>query len=408
MKITVPEVSRQCFQHHLSASYFTGARFGIIRLIQVIAAVHLGAGAMELAWIAGANGIGLIASLFIGSLLTQHKALPYLVVPSFISNVALLLIVLVSDLQLFVLLVCLHGFFDTCTLPAMGTIQRQVYPQKQRGGLVGYIRTRFMLCGLISGALVAELLELGALSHRLLLPVAGVLGFVACFHYLGMRPQSLIEHEVKRVRPQHTLSPFRNVGFICFTVVLSVFECAHLMIQPLLPGLLMDLGVNARGMVWFFAIIPGFAGILTFAWWGRQIDRYGVISIRACGSLIYACEPLILILAPILFQLSGIDMYYWVMLAALCRGMGLGAIVLTWSLSPLHFSSKKSVGQYIGVHNCFTGLRTFVAPLLGALCFSAYGLESVFITAAGLMGISSLGFYLLTMQLQKKSKVLKA
>ncbi|NRA40337.1 MAG: MFS transporter [Planctomycetes bacterium] len=391
---SIPSEARQCYEHHLGASYFTGARFGITRLIQVIAAVSLGATAFDLAIITAANGLGLIVSLLLGSVMKYQRKLPYLVVPAFLSNFALLCVALVSDLPLFVLLVSVHGFLDTCTLPAMGSIQRSTYPAAQRGGMVGFIRSRFMLCGLISGLLMAEILETSLLSYRIILPLAGIMGFVACFHFMCMKPQEQIVRAAKSMKKSSLLDPLKNKSFLSFTLVLSLFECAHLMIQPLVPQLLMDNGVDGRGMVWFFAIIPGICGIFTFARWGKLIDKIGVVQVRAIGAVAYTLEALLLLGAGSIASALNVSPFMIIMLAALIRGLALGAIVLTWSLSPMHFASKENCSQYIGVHNFATGLRTLFAPILGVCCIQFIQPQSLFAFSALLMLMAGVLFWL--------------
>ena len=401
--LDVPREARQCFEHHLGASYFTGARFGITRLIQVIAVVSLGASALDLAYITAANGCGLMVSLVLGKVMKSQRKLPYLVIPAVLSNAVLLCVALVSSLPLFVVLVSVHGFLDTCTLPAMGSIQRNTYPVRLRGGMVGYIRSRFMLCGLISGLLMAEILEMQLLSYRILLPLAGVLGFVACFHFMCMNPREQIEQLAAKKVGSSLLDPLRNRDFMSFTIILTVFECAHVMIQPLIPGILIGLGVDGRGMVWFFAIIPAVCGVFAFPFWGRVIDRIGVVHVRALGSVAYAIEALLLVGAIPIASMCALQPYTVVMCAACIRGVSLAAILLSWSLGPLHFSDRENCSHYIGVHNFGTGIRLLCAPLLGVWLLHFFSSQNVLMLSGTVMLMSSGMFFLLAVQLTQQT-----
>ncbi len=145
-------------------------------------------------------------------------------------------------------------------------------------------------------------------------------------------------------------------------------------------------------------IIPGIAGVCTFKFWGRIIDRIGVVRTRGIGALCYACEPFILAVIPQLVYITGLEPAYFIWLAAILRGLGLGAVVLTWSVAPMNFSGKHNCPAYVGLNNLVTGLRACCAPLIGLGLFYCLPVPIILLLAAALMSTAAIGLWLSDLQ----------
>ena len=390
----------RAYKHHMAASQLNGLRCGVIRLIHVIAALCLGAGVFELAILALANACGLMLSYILGRFVSLNSTRRFLLLPAVASNLILVGMIATQSLQAFVVLASMHLLLDACTLPAMGTIQRSLYQRDQRGEIMGKLRSVFMACGLIVALLVSELLHQVPQVHHVLLAVAGLLGLLSCYHYWQMASAVCLPSRVCRQKAAIYDNPFHNSIYMFFLVFVSMAEIAHLMLQPLLPMYLMNLGVGARGLSWFFVIIPGICGVLSFAMWGRFIDRWGSLRVRAIGAALYAFEPILLIMAVPFGSLITVDVWVIIMLAAWVRGLGLGAVVLTWSVAPLNFSQQASCAHYVGCNNIITGLRACMAPLLAGFLFMQCSMTFVLLLSSGLLIIAAIALFVLDGQHQ--------
>ena len=359
----------QAARHHVHATRINGVRCGIIRLLQIIAAVHLGAGVFELSILALANAGGLLLSYLLARLVTLRHVRAYLIVPALVANLLLLGLCLVDSLQAFIVLTAAHLLLDACSLPAMGLIQRCIYERCERGTYLGKLRALFMALGLCAALLFTELMHLLPSVHVLLLPLAGLLGLWSCIHYWHMSRVVYGLVPAAQSLQRKNDDPFKNNKYMSFLGLVSIAEIGHLMLLPILPTYLIEQGIGIRGMAWFFVIIPGLCGMLSFSWWGRRIDQWGSVRVRAIGAGLYAVEPLLLIYSDMLQSVSGLDVWFFIGLAAFIRGLGLGAVVLTWSIAPLNFARQDSCARYIGCNAIITGMRNMLAPLLAGLLF---------------------------------------
>lgn len=392
--------SRLAFRHHVAASLFTGLRCAVIRLLHVIAAVSLGAGVLDLSILLCANALGLMASYVVARHMPTSQLRLYILVPAILSNLALLLLYGVDQVSVFVACASLHMFLDACTLPAMGAIQRSIYPREQRGRIIGHVRMLFMCCGLIGALSIAELLVHVPQVHHYVLPAAGVLGLIATIHLWCMCAHAKQSEEYNSEQSSSTFiksaaaSPMQDKIFMSFLALVSMAEIAHMMLQPLLPAYLMSFGVETRSLAWFFVIIPGIAGVCTFRYWGRVIDRIGVQRTRGLGALLYACEPFILAVIPQLSQMTGLEPVCFVWMAAVLRGLGLGAVVLTWSVAPMNFSNKHNCAAYVGCNNFITGLRVCLAPIIGVGLFYCCPVPIILLLAAAFLSTAAIALCL--------------
>ncbi len=386
----LPVALKRLYAQHICASYFSGLRCGVIRLVQVIAACSLGAEALDLAWIVLANALGLMCSYFVGTRVTARNSTCLLLVPLVISNLLLVLVLFVNDLHAFIILMCVHMFVDACCLPAMSRVQKQLYPREIQGCVLGSLRQVFMICGIVAAVLVSELMHACDSLAMYVLPAAGVLGLGASLCYWRMCTTlqfiSVIPIEVQSL--EKIKDPLRDGAFQVFLATVAVAEIAHLLLIPLLPEYVMSYGLGGRGLAWFLVILPGICAGITMKYWGRKIDQWGVVRVRAVAAALYALEPFLLALLPVLpnHALAECCVY----LAALCRGCALGAVILSWSIAPLHFSQRENCAAYMGCNTLHTGLRCLMAPMLGVFLINYMPMPLLLLSSALCLLLSAL------------------
>lgn len=396
----LPQTARNTYRFHLRASIFSGMRYGVVRIIQIICALGFGASSVHLAVISAAIGLGMIASLGLGIHMKNRPKLPYLIWAGILSNLGLILAGFTSSLNIFTALVSLQAFMDTCCLPAFSAIQRYNYPDKQRGAIVGRVRTIFMIFGIGSVVLASELLNFNSNSYRIIMPAAGIMGLLYVLMIARIRPEEKEDGPKQRTSEnfRRILSTiFHNNGFMGYLLGIGFLEMGIFILGPVIPLFLVKLETGYRMMTLVLTIIPGLLGMLTFRSWGRLIDRHNVVIVRTVGAGFLLAEPLALIFSPQLARVMAVPVISFIAAGAAVRGLAIGSNVLTSSLMPLHYSGKSEVTVYSGIHTALIGLRLLVAPFIGAWLLNSFGFETVFQSASVMMILGLTVFSLLAL-----------
>jgi MFS family permease len=336
------------------------------------------------------------AAPFVGNLLSplwarqmEGRAKMPFVLGSWLPARALLLLMPFAALSpwLFVALVGGLQFIGTISTPAYTSLMRDIYPDRARGRLMGYVRVAVQGCMFVATLITGRLLD-HHLAFGVVFPVAGILGFCAAVSFSRVRP--LVSEpasapdagEAPRALTTRefvldTLSILReNPGYRWFALSVFTYGFGNLMVMPLYALYQVDvLGISNTQI----ANLANFASLCSIAgsfFWGRFLDRWGAPLTVLLGICHVTLIPAVYLLhpsIPMLFIAGGLS------------GWGFAGIELAYLQSILTYAEPGRAAQYQSLHSLLLGLRGVAAPLVGLPLMKAFGYDAAFAGAFGLM-----------------------
>jgi hypothetical protein len=84
---------------------------------------------------------------------------------------------------------------------------------------------------------------------------------------------------------------------------------------------------------------------------------------------------------PFYIELWEIQVYYFLLLAIIFKGIFASTMALSWSIGSSYFCSDQEAGDYQSVHLTLTGMRAIFAPLIGVMFYQAIQFSGTFAVA---------------------------
>ncbi len=345
----------------------------------------------EVALVHSSVSVGFLLSIFLASKAGQSRTMDYAYYPDAGARWLFILTGLVSWLfpvsWVFTVILCFAYALNSLNTPVITSIYRTNYPNESRGRIMGIVRTFYNIAFVAASYVFGLLLELDGDNYIYVYPIIGLVGIWGVNHFRKIQVASFNvnngaqEHPIRQsVRVLKTDKPFAQ-----FMLYWAVFGFAVLMIDPVKTIYVTDLkyGINAtyEEAVLAVAVIPQAVMLLTFPFWGKQIDRFGVIKIRFILNILPTISVLLFYFA------ADLKLIY---IASVLQGISMSGATLSWQVCVMEFAPKHQVGFYMGIHTMLTGMRGIVAPFAGAYLISAAGIGNTFLIGFGFMVISTL------------------
>lgn len=388
----IPPEAKVTFRHDLDYGISKGfVLAGSASVAGVIVKKTFGAADYEVALLHSSVSLGLLFSIFFAAHSEKPNKMNYVFYPDMLARGFFILTAAVSWIWPqslpFTLMLCAAYALNSVNTPVITSIYRTHYPDEARGKIMGTVRTVFNLAFVAASYVFGLMLEWDGRNYIFVYPIIGLVGIWGClqFRKIPMLPLSANgmatpKHPlVEAVRVLRTDRPFAY-----FMLYWAIFGFAALMIDPVKTIFVTDPahGIDAgyEEAVLAVTVIPQAVMLLTFAFWGRQIDRYGVIRIRFLLNILPTINLLIFYFA------DNLTMIY---IASVLQGLSMSGAQLSWQLCVMEFAPKHEVGLYMGVHTMLTGLRGIVAPFVGAYLIGAAGIGNTFLVGFVLMLVST-------------------
>jgi MFS family permease len=84
---------------------------------------------------------------------------------------------------------------------------------------------------------------------------------------------------------------------------------------------------------------------------------------------------------PFYVELWEIQVYYFLLLAIVFKGIFASTMALSWSIGSSYFCSDEEAGDYQSVHLTLTGMRAIFAPLIGVMFYQLIQFSGTFAVA---------------------------
>lgn len=350
--------------------------------VAVIARDQLHASELEMALLSMSGVAGSLLSL-VWARLAQSRGPMRVAVSSWVVGRALFVLAFFAVTHsTFVALIAVINVIAAIGSPAYAAIMREVYPDGDRGRIMGYARV-YTWCSALAVTAIASWL-LGVASYRVVFPVAGVFG-VASALVFGRIPTRVggdgaEESHVEFARGSMAILR-DDPAYRWFCAGIFTFGFANFLALPIYPIYQVDvLGVRTQ-WAGVYSITAQLAMLVTISFWGRKVDRSRPERVVAVQAMLWSLIPLIYCLAS----------KPWMLLpATIVSGSLSGGIELSYLNGVMRFAPRERVAQYQALFAVLTGIRGTIAPYVGAelLRSGVLSMKQIFLLSAGLILVS--------------------
>ncbi len=392
--LDVPRPARHSFRWDTLAGACTGAYMGMtFPFFTRIARGELQASETMIGLMAAAPFIGnLLAPLWARQMEGRAK-LPFVIGSWVPARSLLFLMPFATFPALFVALVGGLQFVGTISTPAYTTLMRDIYPDRSRGRLLGYVRVAAQAMMFLATLVAGRLLD-HTISYLYLFPVAGVLGLFAAYAFSHVRalpeaapgpPEAGEERLSTLAFVRDTLAILRdNVGYRWFAASVFTYGFGNLMVVPLYALYQVDVLQVSNTQIANLANFASLASIAGMFFWGRYLDRRGAPVSVLLSIMLIAGIPLVYLFAPLFAPpVSGL------FVASALAGFGFAGIELSYMQSILTYGEPGRAAQYQSLHSLLLGVRGVLAPLVGIPLMKALGFSAVFVLALVIMVVGA-------------------
>jgi len=400
--VSLPRIARYTFARHWPASLFEGLAVGIVNLTPFVVKRSLGAPAWvvplvimlwQVPWIL-APGVGtILASAHPQNLWRRLAWLAHapLLAIAFLPVVATTPGHGEGSVLLFCVPIVWHYLTAVAVVPHRGAMVRTNYPRAVRGRLWGTVQSIGLAGAALTALLAGRLLDADARFVRALYPAAAVLGYLGfvragrirwhsqerrILRPLGEPPGEAMRrawHEAWRILRKDRDFRVYELGFMLYGFgFLCSVGILHLYAEDALA-----LSYSEWTLAQFLAFPIG--QVVGSAFFGRVADRFGMARTAMSAFLI---------LAVFFGSMNLVGSAGGLFAAYLLWGLGMGGVMITWALGPLHFAPDGKGHMYAALHFALVGVRSLFAPALGYAMKSffdygaAFGLSVAFFLVA--------------------------
>ncbi len=400
-----PRIARYTFARHWPASLCEGLAFGVVNLTPFVIKRSLGAPGWFVPLFIMLWQVPWILTPAVGTMLAAAHPQRLWRRLAWLAWVPFLLLAfqpVVSttaghgqgSILFFLVPILWHYFTAVAVVPHRGAMVRTNYPRSVRGRFWGMVTGIGLIGSAVMALLAGRLLDIDARFVRLLYPAAAVLGVIAFYnnarirwHSQGrrsLRPLGETATQAMRRAWHEAIAILRKdrdfriyeagfmlygIGFLCSVGLLHLYAEGPL-----------SLSYGEWTLAQFLAFPLG--QIVGAAVLGRVADRVGMSRTAAIAFVLLAA---FFGLMPLVGSAAGLFAAY------LLWGLGMGGIMISWSLGPLHFAPDGKGHMYTALHFALVGVRSLFAPALGYAAKvwfgygAAFGLSVVFLLAAAWM-----------------------
>lgn len=391
-------IARSTYRAHLKMYLLAAPSMAMIQYAPFLAVKTFNASA----WVpvlAAVTPASHLLAIFFTRAITRSKKTNWVVRPMILSNLLFLLMFLVDPKRgwMFAMVIILAQSLRAPIISAQSAIFRTNYPSESRSyALAVPMAVQFIAVAAYSrwsGTLFDH-------SEDYVLPVflaSGLFGILGAWIFNSvpakeaMAPSPLPEeivHDPKHPRgfglgEQFALL-FRNPGYFRYQMAYMFFGAGFVAISATLPLYLAD-EFSATHMQATMAIntIPMLTTAITLPFWGRLIDRFNPLLMRAIINGVWSVTPLLLY-----FAVSVEGVYA----AQLIQGLVWSGSTLIWWVGVNYFARPDEVAGFMSIHQTLTGLRGIITPFIGIEIAHRFGFRTSMLFWFALM---SFGFLIM-------------
>lgn len=383
-RFNVPRTAYISVKWDLLAGILGGAFMGMVfPFITRVSRNDLGASQVMIAILSAAPFIGNLLAPIWAQQMEGKAKMPFLLGSIIPSRLLLLSMFWITTPLPFVLILSSLQLLGAFSSPAYTSLMKDIYPDRSRGRLMGYVRVGAQLAAFFIAQVAGRLMDYGY-SYRYIFPVAGIVGVASVLAFAKVRSLPGTPVTIPTSKPLPPILAIREsiellrlpTGYRWFAASVMVYGFGNLMAGPLYALYQVDVVKVTNTDLASFANIASISSILGMFLWGRYVDHYG-----ATKSVLWSVYCIIAVGICYLFGVNKPLMY----LASALSGFGFAGIELAYMASILKYAERGQAAQYQALHSLLLGIRGIIAPSLGLYLLQFVGYQALFIGSLTLM-----------------------
>jgi MFS transporter, DHA1 family, staphyloferrin B biosynthesis exporter len=395
----VPKIARHSLHWDVLAGASTGIYMGMLLpfLIRTAKDLHAPDAAITVINIAPFVG-NLFAPLWARQMEGRSK-LPFVVASWTVARASLFLLPIlalfptISLAWSFTGIISFLMFVGTVASPAYAALMKDIYPDRTRGRLMGYVRVAAQIGMFTATSISGRLLDHG-LHFQTLFAISAVFGIAAAAFFSQVRPMrqdNSTRTDNSKILPDPSASKAvfsdlltilkNNHGYRWFALSVMAYGFGNLMAQPIYALFQVEILHIRPTQIANLANAASLASIVGSVFWGRVVDRYGA------PRTVFWCILLVALISVVYLLSSSINALFF---ASFLSGFGLSGIELSYMASILTYSEKGRAAQYQSLHSLLLGVRGVLAPVIGIPLLRAVGFHRIFALTLILMLLGAL------------------
>jgi MFS family permease len=415
----VPSGARYAFRVDLAAMFLAGLYTGaVFPFVNVIARDDLGGSKDLLALITAAPFLGNLMAIFWARAMEGKKKLPFVKGSHVTARTMVLLSMFAAGAWPFALVISAAQIIGTIATPAYAAVIKEVYPDEQRGRLLGYTRAAIVV-GQVLGTLVAGWL-MGYVGYQLVFPFAAVIGMMSAFIFARITVEPEPEPDPHAAAPlgrklkETGVFVWSTLGILkedqayrWFALSVFTYGFGNLMTIPIIPIIQVDQLHITKTQLGVMSNVMQVVAVLGYFYWGRYVDRRSPQRAVVVNVLINALVPAVYVATGAFHSVSA-----WALLPAfVLQGVVLAGIDLSYFNALLTFAGPENVSRYQALQSFLLGVRGTIAPFLGSALASALeahhqDLRWVFV-AGGLLMVGGAWMQVVAMRRQEAMQAMR-
>lgn len=373
----VPPEARNAYKKDAVAGMLGAVMMGLtMPFIAVIARKTLKASALELSVITMAPLAGSLLSILWANAMEGRRKMPFVFWSWIASRSLFFLAVFATNSLLFVAMFAVYCLVISVNSPAYSAILKEIYPDGDRGRIMGYARVCTVSVMIAMTAIAGPLLH--AVSYRWVFPFAALFGLAAACTFRRI-PAKEATGDRNTPVPEFFLRSVailrEDRGFAWFCAGIFVSGWGNLMALPVF--VLYQVDVLHVNEVWAsaYSVVVQLVAMVGYVYWGSYIDRKTPNKAVAANVLIWTIVPL-----AYCFATSA-----WMLLPVMVlNGIVNSGLELAYLNGIYQHAPDDRITHYQAVFSSLGGLRGIMAPLLGAYLVDSglLSMKGVFIISA--------------------------
>ncbi len=386
----IPSWIRVTYRYDSFGGIFYGMFYGLTIAFFPIIARRIGASYIQMAILASLPFLGALLSFYGVYLSSARKKMPFVIRIKFLARVSLFLMFFAFRPSIFLSILALYWLLEHISLPAYIGIMKDIYPDKDRGKAMGYVRVELALTAVLSTYLGGFLLN--EISYRYIFPLGATFGLLALHFFRRIR----VESDQRKDSPQKNFSLKevkkilkKDKNFSRYESIFFLYGVGYIIILPLCPIFLVDTLNLSNVSIGKLGSLFSLFWIFSYLFWGELLSRKEPLSILLRVMFLAAFIPLFYAFA---FNI------WLIVFAFIFSGFIAGGLELARITYLTKIASEEKVQKYWGISYTLMGIRGVIFPFVGI------GLSHIL----GIRGTFCLSFFLISLSLLLMRKFVRS
>jgi MFS family permease len=307
-------------------------------------------------------------------LLHKHRALRLLVVSWVVSRGLMVLLGFAGDVTLFLLVTGVFWMFEALPGPIYARVVQTIYPVWQRGKIMSLVKVGMAASMLIATPLAGRLLDVS--GYQVFFPLAALAGVGSVLLFTRIK----VDERQVSIQQTSTMGflwhiPLQDHRYAVYLAGMVMFGLGGLVGNTFYPFVQVDQMHLSYGDIGWLGLVQAAFWLVSYFFWGRQIDRRGGMRVIQLCALLNAVQPFVYIFA----QNGWMLLPAYVALGIVSAGTDIG-FVNTY----IQLAEPTKVPEYAAVHALVMGTRGIVGLFLGVVLHNL-GMSFTMIFALGVM-----------------------